>query len=210
MGDTQCSSTVCTVGTTCPFGPNECEGSDQCVPCPPGNVSLGGECSTCDGDGSVANSAQSACLQCRAGTQPNTNRSGCEHCPVGRFSTFGYNCEPCELPSVPKNGRTTCGTCPPGQGPFGGNGSNDWECKPCGVDGVQYMSPDATPETVSTRAGQPTDFSPAGTCLDCQEPYVVSADRLACTPCQAGFGPNHNYNSCVPCEEGTFSTTGIC
>ena len=162
MGNTFCSETVCRPGTMCPDG-ETCNVEADCIECEPGTVGLGGDCTACHLDGSVANQLQSACEQCFAGKQPNTNRSGCDDCSFNEYSTFGYVCDDCGLPAVVNDIRTVCSTCPAGLGTFNGADDHDWECEACFG----------------------TTYSPAGTCLDCELPYVASTDHRQCSPVSA-------------------------
>ena len=109
MGNMFCSETVCRPGSMCPEGAT-CKIEADCIACSVGTVGLGGDCTECTLDGSVANKLQSACEQCFAGKMPHANRSGCSPCGWNRYSTFGHNCDPCSLPSVVNEIRTVCST----------------------------------------------------------------------------------------------------
>eukprot|EP01050_Picozoa_sp_SAG11_P021790 SAG11_NODE_3956_length_2133_cov_1.666175_1_plen_148_part_00 len=92
-GRTFCSASVCIPGTTCPLDEGQaCERDDQCDQCPPGSVSLGGDCNHCAdyGPGKVANEHQSACRSCPGGTEANTDRTDCTPFGANRYSMFGY------------------------------------------------------------------------------------------------------------------------
>ena len=61
-----------------------CNVEADCEDCAVGSVGLGGDCTACTIDGSVANKLGSACEQCFAGKMPYSNRSGCEDCTYNR------------------------------------------------------------------------------------------------------------------------------
>ena len=149
LGNTMCSETVCAPGTTCPVQDldndgqlDSCDEESDCEQCPVGFAGLGGDCTFCNGTGSVANRGQSACEQCSAGKQPNANHSGCDSCSFNTYSTFGYVCNHCELPSAVNVERTNCARCAPGEGTVCQSSQNnlsavtqcdssDWVCSPC-------------------------------------------------------------------------------
>ena len=187
MGNTFCSETVCRPGTVCPEGAT-CNVEADCDSCVIGAVGLGGSCDNCTLDGSVANPQQSACEQCLPSKQPELSRSACSDCSFNMYSTFGYACDACPLPSVVNSDRTACSRFSPGQGSTGGTNTSDWLCTPC----------------------TGTDYSPAGECTSCDLPYIISTDHRSCSPCSAGFGPAADGFSCSPCVLSNYSTRGQC
>ena len=159
-GRTYCSPTVCRPGTTCLI--DTCNVQEDCDDCTAGQVSMGGECDECLGDGRVADPSQSMCMSCFPGKEPTADRSNCTECTFNMYSQFGYGCVPCLHPRTVNADRSTCTTCAPGQGPvdplwsdttvFDSRGQTeltlngrDWQCAPC-VD---------------------TSYSATGICLDC-------------------------------------------
>ena len=186
----QCSSSSCLAGTTCPT--TACADPSECEICTVGTVSLGGSCRPCVDDGKVANPEQSSCMSCSPGAEPNSVRSACQLCGANNYSMFGWECSQCVLPNVVDSRRSSCSTCGPGTGP---------------VDHSQSAGPQLD-LVCELCAG--TSYSPAGECLDCPAPSIVSADKRQCTRCVGGQMPNADRTACVDCVtvNTTYSPSG--
>ena len=191
MDATQCSATKCPAGTTCPLADDSCETEAQCEDCPPGQVSLGGSCTSCSESGKYANPDQSACGQCLAGTEPNADRSACSACEGDTFSQFGIECQACEFPNTVNEGHTLCSVCSAGKGPDSATQSaSDDDKRIC-------------------EACVETKYSTTGVCQECDAPNIVNNDHTQCTRCQPGEAPNAARTECVACQGATFSSFGF-
>ena len=132
------------------------------------------------------------CEKCPPGQQPNSDRTACESCDAGSYSSDGA-CEPCEAimdvadnPFVAGSGATRCTRCSPGRGPFP-------------LASTQLVNADSNPVIVLNRTE----------CADCADGFH-SSDGV-CRPCAAGSQATSAGTSCVLCDEvnpATFSPNG--
>jgi hypothetical protein len=51
------------------------------------------------------------CESCEGGTQPNLARTGCETCPPGQISPYGFPCTACPNGTQPDRYRIHCESC---------------------------------------------------------------------------------------------------
>lgn len=102
----------------------------NCTDCPIGQVSTGGECTSCNVPGSPnlkTNTDRSACDACPAGKQANEIHSGCTACTGNQYSVTGV-CKECVNHTRPDADRTSCQPC---QTVMNGSGYGGRGCGEC-------------------------------------------------------------------------------
>eukprot|EP01043_Picozoa_sp_COSAG02_P016791 COSAG02_NODE_746_length_17729_cov_37.532501_2_plen_2087_part_00 len=154
----------------CPVGKYAAAGADLCAVCPAGQVTK------------TKSSRASGCIQCGAGSGPNTNSTACEPCSGSQYSISGQ-CQDCATPHVVNAERTACSACPAGTGP--------------NTDRTQCIS--CTGATYST----------IGQCQECAAPNVVDGAHQTCFACSPGEEPNANRTACVDCTDAMYSQFGV-
>eukprot|EP01050_Picozoa_sp_SAG11_P017849 SAG11_NODE_2621_length_3168_cov_2.076572_1_plen_827_part_00 len=188
---------ACTSGSACPAGVDcdaqacdtegancDTETANRCERCAPGNVSLGtAPCAPCTDVGKISNAAQSVCVSCVAGQEPDPTRSDCLACAAGRYSAFGAACQACDAPRVVEASSSQCNSCPAGTGP----NANHTSCVVCALG---LYSPD---ELTS--------------CQECPGDAEYANERgTACIPCPQGQKASIDGTTCK-CNDGFFNTT---
>eukprot|EP01052_Picozoa_sp_SAG31_P024648 SAG31_NODE_2111_length_6426_cov_4.423295_8_plen_750_part_01 len=215
----------CPAGSACPRGV-DCVQDSDCERCPPGSVSLGVEsCILCTEQGKVNNTEQSVCETCRAGTEPNAERSACLPCSGNLYSTFGIQCVDCLSPSSVNPARTACSApfvCPPGSQCPGITDCTDVnECQACEPGWVSIGTQLCTPCTELGKVNN-TDQSSCQSCSSGTEPNEQRSHCLPCTgtlfstfgircqSCPGGRAPSADHTTCIGCEAGTAGSAGAC
>ena len=152
------AKTTCAIPYQCPAGStctnsDGCDGPDDCVQCPSGSVSLGGDCTECTGIGEVADPNQATCVACGPGKEPNTNRTACVDCTGMTYSQFAVASNVSNVMVVGPNA-ASCITCQAGEGP---------KRRRHHVRAARHL------------------YSITGQCQECAELNVVSEDHQTCT-----------------------------
>lgn len=216
----------------------------RCIDCPAGKLSNAGVCVLCPIGRyqplvriNDTYNNQSNCLDCPNGTRPSTDRSKCESCPAGTYSTDGVSCVPCQSGTYSKGvGQTYnhCTSCGLGYEPNAGSGATDCNICPAG----KYRDFSAlfcqqcsygmfNPKTGSTTPNDCTQC-PAGRAPDqiwvvgqlttvgskCNEcgPGKYSPDGTPCTTCGSGYNPGwggQNPGDCRTCPLGNVPNSDL-
>lgn len=85
----------------------------ECIDCAAGKYSPFGACQSCSTMGSQFHSGAAAttCTACGSGRAPNSDRSVCDECLPGRFSTSGMSCQACSPGKQSSSDRVSCTFC---------------------------------------------------------------------------------------------------
>jgi hypothetical protein len=155
--------------------------STHCNPCDPGFSPdrAAGVCKSCvlEGIRYVSRDGQK-CELCAAGKEPNSLRTRCEQCPVGKYSQKA-GCVSCSPGQQVKAGQTGCESCSTGTVSAG------TKCSQC--------SPGKEPNAGKSQ------------CVSCTEKGAefFSATGFACSRCLSRQTPNSGRTACV-CKPGTY------
>ena len=153
------------------------------------------------------------CESCEPGTQPNLGRTGCDVCPSGRVSPFGFPCVACPNGTEPDPHRVHCQSCVTHGETFASNGTqcnicpngtqpdtNRSSCQPCAIGWVapEGQLCDICPDGKEPDGRNDPLLANASTntyCTDCRPGYA-GRDGV-CTICPFGDMPNPEASWCV-------------
>ena len=203
----------CPEATQCPS-----EGSTAPEPCPDGTYNPSSKKSACSAcpPGSVSVLSRLECQQCPGGavSTPANNRSRCEPCQEGTFSSNPADtaCARCAPGSVSPQGSAACGPCAQG------SVANVSRCEVC-QEGTFSSNPAlaqcarCAPGSVSAQGSAACAQCPQGSvakvsrCEPCPEgTYSQNPSDQACTPCRNGsVAPGQGSPACRPCDPGSRS-----
>ena len=181
----------------------------------------GSVCLSCENLGEDMHSTgdpEQPCESCEPGTQPNLGRTGCDVCPSGRVSPFGFPCVACPNGTEPDPHRVHCQSCVTHGETFASNGTqcnicpngtqpdtNRSSCQPCPIGWVapEGQLCDICPDGKEPDGRNDPLLANASTntyCTDCRPGYA-GRDGV-CTICPFGDMPNPEASWCVDCPPG--------
>jgi hypothetical protein len=133
------------------------------------------------------------CFWCGPGEVVNSDRTGCEDCPVGQY---GLVDDP--MPGQHYFSEAMARSVHPNVLTYGGHGT---KCTSC-------------PAGSEPQRGNVTDYTATGAtgCLHCEVlgPGMYSADGLRCVVCPDSTRPNSARSGCVDCPVGFSGSRGQC
>ena len=187
LGNDKC--TLCDIGYESAPDRNECIScvlgvtfrsnlQESCTPCPKSSTCT--ETQFACHDGYIMNVSDSRCELCQAGFEPNTNRTLCVQCSVGKFK--------------PVDNQTVCTSCP--------------EHSTCSSTGficdAGYRFDSVTFNCSKCHSGF-FKASPGNVdCIPCGDGYESSGDATFCSLCQPNFYKPSGNDVCISCPEHSF------
>ncbi|XP_035696659.1 uncharacterized protein LOC118430059 [Branchiostoma floridae] len=158
--------------------------------------------------GTASNDNRTMCEPCAAGEfSSSPGATFCQKCPTGKYSIGGgsMRCYPCPAGKYSSEaGSTGCTVCSAGKYSSTA-GSNS--CKPCRVG--QYSDTKESKSCTACPAGKYSSKVESTTCMSCPVgQYSSTAGSTGCTTCPAGkFSSTEASTSCLACPAGQFSNT---
>jgi hypothetical protein len=137
------------------------------------------------------------CVKCPFGTRVNSNKNGCDVCPVNTtYQNETKQCQPCIGFAISAGGTTLCRL------PCSFNGTT--QVQPSTFDGIQVTSGNITCTcSVNTQYNITTND-----CDICLPGTQYNFNTSKCDPCAIGTVSTGGSTRCTPCPEGTSSTIG--
>ena len=139
------------------------------------------------------------CEACPEGTESAEDYSDCTQCSAGKYSDFGYECQPCPVGFAGSDG--FCTRCPVGRTPD--PGSVDCGLCPDGTarPDAQLLCEPCSPGSKPNDAKSACELCPVGT---------FSSAGSSCQVCGEGSAPNAEggADSCILCAGDEISVAG--
>ena len=180
----------------CNPGEQPSDSLTSCVPC----SQVGNNAAQ---SASLFSASGTSCDSCAPGKQPSADRSACDLCIAGTYSSTGV-CDNCttQSNSFSGPGATQCDACGPGTRPATDRGS----CESCPPG--QY-SPYGSCQACAA-GKQPSDAQDS--CVDCAtiSSTAFSPDGRTCQVCAVGTQPSVSRDSCDSCPGGTLGSAAGC
>ena len=181
--------------------------------CEAGSVCIGGEKKTCTGSDYADEEGLGSCKAAPAGHTTNSQNTGLEKCPRGKFSSGGYACEDCEEGQFSNvEGASFCtpaSICPPGSKVSNfNNNTHDTTCEPCGLSEVSMGGLGTSCAKCQGDGGEYANEGGLYACKVAPAGFSVTNDRTNITVCASGKYSSGGQTSCSSCELGKYSGDG--
>ena len=186
------------------------QGQTECSDCVRGRYQLApggdGNCEECSAGFYADQTGFPTCISCPSGKKENGERTGCQHCSEGKYSSPGSSeCDTCDHLAgfiASGEGNTQCEYCGPGF--FADQTIHD--CVACDRGTASLGGTDSC--SACDGAGEYSDVPGSAVCLVAGPGKAPVEDRTAAIDCPINTFSVGSSDSCTACPDGGHSNPG--